>query len=154
MILYTCSRTQIHQYEPYQNNQINKFHQNHSFWFNLYRWTIISLKRPLLTSWGLLPSWAASWPHPHGLPGRHSTGQYDLAGPGSPQEHLHRMQKHHVTHWFETWTKYHIDQLKKNSNAFYDWNHLHFQCLKLMVAHSPLATKNWSESVKLDPGQV
>ena len=28
------------------------------------------------------------------------------------------------------------------------------QCLKLMVAQSPLATKNWTGPAKFDPGQV
>ena len=28
------------------------------------------------------------------------------------------------------------------------------QCLKLMVAKSPLATKNWAGPVKFDPGQL
>ena len=30
----------------------------------------------------------------------------------------------------------------------------HGQCLKLMVAQSPLATINWAEPVKFNPGQV
>ena len=33
-------------------------------------------------------------------------------------------------------------------------HHYKFQCLKLMVAQSPLVTKNWAEPVKFDPGQV
>ena len=28
------------------------------------------------------------------------------------------------------------------------------QCLKVMVAQSPLATKNWAGPVKFDPGQL
>ena len=31
---------------------------------------------------------------------------------------------------------------------------IHIQCLKLMVAQSPLATKNRARPVKFDPGQV
>ena len=31
---------------------------------------------------------------------------------------------------------------------------LGLQCVKLMVAQSPLLTKNWTGSVKIDPGQV
>ena len=34
------------------------------------------------------------------------------------------------------------------------WLALKLQCLKLMVAQSPLATKNWAGPVKFDPGQV
>ena len=47
------------------------------------------------------------------------------------------------------------------SNAFscikivvFDWKFTGMQCLKLMVAQSPLATKNWAGPVKFDPGQV
>ena len=36
----------------------------------------------------------------------------------------------------------------------YQFECVDLECLKLMVAQSPLATKNWAGPVKFDPRQV